>query len=81
MSNVKQSGSRGYSPPVDSDGYQCGVCLLNRRQCVACARKEAEAEDEDRAEARADDDAAIYWGFDQADDVAYFNAVDYERSS
>jgi hypothetical protein len=32
----------GYEPPVDDDGFQCGMCLLNRRQCLACARREAE---------------------------------------
>lgn len=31
-----------YVPPVDDDGFQCGLCLLNRRQCLACARREAE---------------------------------------
>ena len=31
-----------FEPPVDADGFQCGMCLLNRRQCLVCARREAE---------------------------------------
>ena len=34
-----------YEPPVDGDGFQCGICLLNREQCLLCARVEAEAMD------------------------------------
>ena len=47
---------KGYAPPVDAEGFQCGMCLLNRRQCMACARAEAEqreldgVDEEDRHE-------------------------------
>jgi len=78
MSDSRQS-SQGYSPPVDSDGFQCGVCLMLGRQCAACAD---EVEEEERLEALADNDPDDYvWGFDRADDAAYFNAADYERVS
>jgi hypothetical protein len=44
-----------FEPPVDDDGFQCGMCLLNRRQCLACARREA-TEINDGLDAVADDD-------------------------
>ena len=52
-----------YVPPVDDDGFQCGVCLLNRRQCMACARTEAKQEDTERSVTAQE----AYWGIPDAD--------------
>ncbi len=67
--------AEAFEAPVDADGFQCGMCLLNRRQCVACARREAELMDAQRDVGFLEPD----WVTLDADEIAAMEAAERDH--